>query len=87
MIAIMPRSIFISVASAPEVDVGVWPAGVVVDETLATDDSEDVWVDDVWEVTGPGAVLVVALTVVVVDEPENVLAPELAEEPSVHKLL
>lgn len=65
-------------------------AEVVVDETLAnpTDDSEDVWVDDVCEVTGPTAVLVVALTVVVVDWPENVLVPKLAEElPSVHKLL
>lgn len=41
MIAIMPRSTFISVAIAPEVDVEVWPAEVVVDETLATDDSED----------------------------------------------
>lgn len=84
----MPRSIFISVVIAPEADVVVWPAEVVVDETL--DSEDDVWVDDeVWEVTGPGAVLVVALTVVVVDEPENVLvlAPELAEEPSVHKLL
>lgn len=80
----------ISVASAPEVDVGVWCAEVVVDETLAdpTDDSEDVWVDDVFEVTSPGAVLVAALTlVVVVDWPENVLAREPAEEPSVHKLL
>lgn len=83
----MPHSIFISVAIAPEVDVGVWPAEVVVDETLGTDDSDDVWVDDIWEVTGPDAVLVVALTAVVVDWPENVLAPELAEEPLVHKLL
>lgn len=68
----------------------MWLAEVVVDETLAnpTDDSEDVWVDDVCEVTGPTAVLVVALTVVVVDWPENVLVPKLAEElPSVHKLL
>lgn len=62
-----PRSLFISVTSAPEVDVGVRLAEVVVDEAFAdpTDDSEDVWVDDVWEVTGIGAVLVVALTVVV----------------------
>lgn len=58
-----------------------------MDETLGTDDSDDVWVDDIWEVTGPDAVLVVALTAVVVDWPENVLAPELAEEPLVHKLL
>lgn len=66
----MPRNIFISVTIAPEVDVVVCPAEVVVDETLVTDDSEDdVGVDDVWEVTGPVAVLVVLLTVVVVDEP------------------
>lgn len=81
----------ISVTSAPEVDVGVWCAEVVVDDTLAdpTDDSEDVWVDDdVFEVTGPGAVLVATLTLVVVVEwPENILAPEPAEEPPVHKLL
>lgn len=37
----MPRSIFISVTIAPELDVVVWPAEVVVDETLVTDDSED----------------------------------------------
>lgn len=58
-----------------------------MDETLGTDDSDDVWVDDIWEVTGPDAVLVVALTAVVVDWPENELVPELAEEPLVHKLL
>lgn len=46
---------------------------------------DDVWVDDVYEVTGLGAVLVLvaALTVVVLDWPENA---ELAEETS-HKLL
>lgn len=58
-----------------------------MDETLGTDDSDDVWVDDIWDVTGPDAVLVVALTAVVVDWPENELVPELAEEPLVHKLL
>jgi hypothetical protein len=80
----MPRSIFISIASAPEVDVEVWPAEVVVDETLETDDSEDVWVDDVWEVTGPGAVLllVVALTAVVVDWPAHD-----GQHPGIHNII
>lgn len=51
------------------------------------DDSEEVLVEDSCEVTGPGAVIEGALTAVVVGLPENVLVPELAEEPSEHKLL
>jgi hypothetical protein len=65
--AIIPHSIFTSVTSAPEVDVGarVWLDDVVADETFVDviDDNGDVWVvvpDDVCVVL-TGVLLVVAV--------------------------